>query len=359
MNADEPSGYVTDVEYVYDYQAEFNWLRQRLVCLASGIEISAPGTACELGFGRGLSVNIHAAASAVEWWGTDFNPAQARSARRMAEATASGARLSDQDFAEFCSRPDLPDFDMIGLHGIWSWISDETRRVIVDFVGRRLKAGGLLYIGYNAMPGWGPFAPVRHLLKHYDASMGAPGRDAAQRMDAAMRFAARLLDADPLFLRANPRVKDNLADLQKHDRRYLVHEYLNSDWTPMHVAETARWLGPAGCGFACPANYIKGVDELNLSPAQQELLREIPDPMLRETVRDFAVNERFRRDYWVKDPRRLPPEERAERLRAERVVLVAGRDGVPPSIAGARARVAAPFFGPVLDVLGDHRAPSS
>jgi SAM-dependent methyltransferase len=349
------SGYVTDIEYVYDYQAEFNWLRQRLMCLTSGVAISEPKTACELGFGQGLSVNIHAAASSIEWWGTDFNPTQAQFACQMADVTGSGARLFDQAFADFCYRPDLPDFDMIGLHGIWSWISDENRRVIVDFIERRLKSGGLLYISYNTLPGWGPFAPVRQLLKHYDSLMSAPEQDAAYRMDAAMRFVGRLLDTEPLFLRASPQIKDNLEDLQKYDRRYLVHEYLNSDWDPMHVADMAKWLEPTKCEFVCPANYIKSIDELNLSTAQQEFLREILDPVLRESVRDFAVNERFRRDYWVKGPRRLSPQEQAERVRAERVILGASRASIPRFIAGARAKVAAPFFGPILDVLKDHR----
>ena len=349
------SDYVTDVEYIHDYQAEFNWLRQRLMCLASGAAISAPKIACELGFGQGLSVNIHAAASEIEWWGTDFNPAQAHFARQMAEVTGSGARLFDQAFAEFCSRPDLPNFDMIGLHGIWSWISDENRRVIVDFIGRQLKSGGLLYISYNTLPGWGPFAPVRHLLKQYDSSMSALGQDPAQRVDAAMGFVARFLDAEPLFLRANPQIKENLEVIQKYDKRYLIHEYLNSDWHPMHVAELSKWLESTNCKFVCPANYIKSVDELNLAPAQQKLLREIPDPVLRETVRDFAVNERFRRDYWVKGPRRLLPQEQAERLRAEKVILGASRANIPCSIAGARAKVAAPFFESILDVLEDHR----
>jgi len=35
------------------------------------------GVACELGFGQGLSANLHAAGSLIEWHGTDFNPAQA------------------------------------------------------------------------------------------------------------------------------------------------------------------------------------------------------------------------------------------------------------------------------------------
>jgi len=43
----------------------------------------------------------------------------------------------------------LPDFDYIGLHGIWSWISDENRQVIVDFIRKKLKVGGVLYISYN------------------------------------------------------------------------------------------------------------------------------------------------------------------------------------------------------------------
>ena len=67
-------GYVTDTEYVYDYQQELNPLRQRLLCLASGFAIPKPKVACELGFGQGLSINIHAAASAVGWWGTGLQP---------------------------------------------------------------------------------------------------------------------------------------------------------------------------------------------------------------------------------------------------------------------------------------------
>ena len=71
----------------------------------------------------------------------------------MATASGAGAQLFDQSFAEFCNRGDLPHFDFIGLHGIWSWISDENRAVIVDFVRRKLAVGGVLYVSYNTQPG--------------------------------------------------------------------------------------------------------------------------------------------------------------------------------------------------------------
>ncbi|OFW28202.1 MAG: hypothetical protein A3H97_23965 [Acidobacteria bacterium RIFCSPLOWO2_02_FULL_65_29] len=47
------------------------------------------------------------------------------------------------------------------------------------------------------------------------------------------------------------------------------------------------------------------MDAVNLSADQQAFLKDIPDPMFRQTARDFMVNQQFRRDYWVKGPRRL------------------------------------------------------
>lgn len=77
--------------------------------------------------------------------GTDFNPSQAAFAPEIASVTGADARLFDESFAEFCARDDLQEFDFIGLHGIWSWVSDVNRGVIVDFVRRKLKVGGVVH----------------------------------------------------------------------------------------------------------------------------------------------------------------------------------------------------------------------
>jgi len=347
--------YMTDVEYVHGYCTELNPLRQRLALLAAGLAPPVPKVVCELGFGQGLSVNIHAAASAVEWWGTDFNPAQAGFARQLAHLAGSGAKLFDQAFAEFCPRPDLPNFDMIGLHGIWSWISDENRAVLVDFIRRRLNVGGVLYLGYNALPGWAAFAPVQHLIKRHNDVMSAPGQAVLQRIGDAMAFAERLLGTDLLYHRANPKVADRLKVLINQDRRYLAHEFFNANWAPMHVADIAKWLEPTRCDFACSATYLDHIDALNLTADAQELLRSISDPVFRETVRDFMVNRWFRRDYWVKGARRLSPLEQAEALRRERVILTNHRPDIPSVIAGSRAKAQVAVYGPILDVLADHR----
>jgi len=70
-------------------------------------------------------------------------------------------------------RSDLPDFDFITLHGIYSWISPENRRTIVEFMRRKLKPGGIVYISYNCMPGWAGMMPLRRLLVEHTLARGS------------------------------------------------------------------------------------------------------------------------------------------------------------------------------------------
>lgn len=354
---DWTSGYVADIGYTYGYYGELNPLRIKLAFINKGLVFPEMGAACELGFGQGLSTNIHAAATVAQWCGTDFNPAQAGFAQELTAVSGSGARLYDEAFAQFCARTDLPDFDYIGLHGIWSWISDENRSVIVDFIRRKLKVGGVVYISYNTQPGWAAMVPMRDLLTEHAQVMGADGVGIVNRIDAALDFAGKLLATNPAYARANPQIAERLKQIQGHNRNYLAHEYFNRDWHPMSFARMADWLEPAKLSFACSANYLDHVDAINLSSEQHQLLSSIPDPMFRQTVRDFIVNQQFRKDYWVKGARTLNSLERLEAFRAERVLLAHPRSVVSLEVSGAlgKANLQEAIYGPVLDLLADHQ----
>ena len=358
---DWTAGYVADIGYTYGYYTELNPLRARLALIQSGIAPpAANGTSCELGFGQGVSVNMHAAASASAWWATDFNPSQAGFAQSLAQTSGASAHLSDEAFEAFCSRDDLPMFDFIGLHGIWSWISDDNRAVIVDFVQKRLKVGGVLYISYNTLPGWAAFAPMRHLMTHHASVVGSSGAGIVSRIDGAIDFAEKLLATNPLFARANPQVGERIKKLKEQNRHYLAHEYFNRDWHPMHFDTLMQWLEPAKVQFAGSANYLDYVDALNLSKEQQELLASISDPMFKESVRDFMVNQQFRKDYWVKGKRTLSALERLEALRQERVLLTTPRADITLKATGAlgEATLTESIYNPILDLLANHQVQS-
>lgn len=356
--SDWTAGYVTDIDYTHGYYPELNPLRVRLALLGAGQACPVIRSACELGYGQGLSVNLHAACSSVAWYGTDFNPAHAAGARELAAACGSAARLHDDSFAEFAQRPDLPTFDFIGLHGVWSWVSDANRAVLVEFVRRRLAVGGVLYVSYNTLPGWSAFAPMRHLMAEHARAVGSQAQGAVGRVEAAVGFGERLLAAKPGFSRGSTLVEERLQRLKEHDRRYLAHEYFNRDWHPMYFAQTAAWLEPAKLQFAGSAHLMDQLDGVNLSPDQRGLMRECADPMFRESVRDFMVNQQFRRDLWVRGARRLSPVEQREALGTCRLVLVMPAQEVPrkmPTPLG-QATLNAGVLDPLLEALADHRA---
>jgi SAM-dependent methyltransferase len=355
--SDWTAGYVADIGYTFGYYAELNPLRVKLAFLNKGLAFPDIGAACELGFGQGVSANLHAAASVTQWYGTDFNPAQAGFAQELSKQAGTTAKLYDESFAEFGQRTDLPEFDYIGLHGIWSWISDENRHLIVDFIRRKLKVGGVLYISYNTQPGWAAFAPLRHLMTQHAEVMGAEGNGIVSRIDEALEFTEKLIATNPLFTRANPQVAERLTKIKEQNRHYIAHEYFNRDWHPMHFATMADWLSPAKVQFACTAHYLDHVDALNLSAQQQDLLKGITDPMFKESVRDFVVNQQFRRDYWVKGARKLSPLDQSEALRNTKVVLTTPREDVSLKVTGflGQADMSESIYKPILDHLADHK----
>jgi SAM-dependent methyltransferase len=352
-------GYIDEIAYTYGYCDELNPLRLKLALLNAGLAFPTVQTACELGFGYGVSVNIHAAGSATRWYGTDFNSSHADFAHELATRAESQAFLLAERFSEFCARDDLPDFDFIGMHGIWSWISDENRALIVDFLSRKLKPGGVLYLSYNTQPGWTAMLPVRELMnQHFQANTAVQGElGMHERIEAAVRFAQDVFATQPGYAIVNPYLAERLEALAGESPGYLAHEYFNRDWNLTSFSRVSASLGSVGLTYAGSAHYREHRDELNLTPPQRDLLGSLANTNLKESVRDFCTNQSFRRDYWVKEPRQLGDEERQAALRAHRVVLALPRASVALKVRGTLGEVALPeaLYGPILDALSSHR----
>jgi hypothetical protein len=197
---------------------------------------------------------------------------------------------------------------------------------------------------------------MRHLMSEHTCVIGSEGKGMVSRIDDAIEFAEKLMKTNPLFARANPTVSDRIKSLRDQNRHYLAHEYFNRDWHPMHFATMAEWLEVAKVSYACSASYLDSIEALNLTDEQKDFLKEIPDDVFRESVRDFMVNQQFRRDYWIKGARRLNALDRVEAIRAQKVILITHRPDVPLTVNGAlgKAKLSEKIYTPYLDFLADH-----
>lgn len=351
-------GYVTQLDYSYGYYRELNPAMLRMVCLCSAIEpqLRDRPTYLELGFGQGLSVNLHAAATDGHFWGTDFNPGQAVRARELAAASGADLHLLDDSFEELAARTDLPDFDIIALHGIWSWISDANRKTILDIVRRNLRAGGIVYVSYNCLPGWAPAIPVRQLMALYGDYGGGQMAAPPDAIDGALKFSADVLKAGSRYFRDNPSAARHFEHLSKQSRNYIAHEYLNADWHLVHFSDMARSLQEAKLSFVGSARLTDRIDGMHLTGDGRKLLSGIGHPVLRETVRDYLVNQRFRCDVFVKGPRSISVPRQREAWRAQQFVLTRCAEDIPKKIAGSLGEFELPkeIYDPVIIALSEN-----
>jgi SAM-dependent methyltransferase len=352
---DWTSGYVAEIDYTYGYYRELAPSLIDFSLLTSGhLPPRRAGMRyLELGYGQGLSASIHAAAAPGEYWGTDFNPVQAANAQALAQVSGADARFFDDSFADFAARDDLPQFDTIVLHGIWSWVSDENRRVLIDILRDRLKVGGVVYFSFNTLPGWAVATPLRHLMSIHMEAAGTHAEGMVSRIDAAIGFANTLAEVGARYFTANPAAKERLSNIASQNRQYLAHEYFNRDWAPMYFAEAHEWLSDARLKFAAPASALDQLLAYNLTAAQREVLGGISYDVLRETVRDYLLNQQFRRDLYSRGARLLTPLERLDRLNDLSVTLTMDPADIPFEVDAGLGKVGLreDIFAPVIAAL--------
>lgn len=350
-------GYVSDIEYLPGFYIEQTPAHLDVACLLRGIEPpveeGAPFAYCELGCGVGeTALTIAAANPQADVWGFDFNPAHIARGRSLAAAGSVGnIRLEEASFEDLAHgrQPGLPMFDYITLHGVWSWVSAENRRHIVDFAARHLKPGGLLYVTYNALPRWTASMPMQRLVSLAAAhDSERSDRRVLRALDMARAFSEAGADLIPAEM------LDRLDKERAEGTAYLSHEYLNAHWSPCYQIDVAQDLAAAKLYFVAAANLFENYPDLCTTDAQRRLIEGFPAAHA-ETARDFFLARSFRRDIYMRGPRPIAARRLEKRLAARRLALV-----VPPSaiklsvkVPVGEATLNESFYGPALAALAE------
>ncbi|RYE93984.1 MAG: hypothetical protein EOO75_03120, partial [Myxococcales bacterium] len=209
---------------------------------------------------------------------------------------------------------DLDQFDFIVLHGIWSWVNDENRAHITSFLRDRLKPGGLVYVSYNALPGWSEMVAVRRLM--LDVGARTQG-DIEAKVKAATTALQKFWDAQNKDV-VSRSFRNRVERILKSDVAYLAHEYFNKNWALFFFSDVATALREAKLSWLTTATLEQTEPSFYLSRPKLAVSRELNDPLEREQMRDYLSNASFRRDVFLKGN---PPPELAREPHASPAVL--------------------------------------
>lgn len=356
--SDWDHGYVTDIPYTEGYYRPQSPQAMQLACALGGV--TAPDMAgdselsyLELGCGMGIGALLIAASNpAWRITAVDFNPAHIAHARALAVETGiTNAHFLEADLSTLAedSLSALPDADVVSLHGVWSWVPPPVRAGIVRVLRSRVRAGGIVHISYNALPGWQGALGLQRLLR--DA-----GRSLAQRSDRQAQAGIGIVRS--LKAAGTPHLTAGLAGtlLERADGmpvEYLAHELMNASWQPCFHADVVEALAEAKLDWVAASQPLENFPALMLSDEQRAVRDRFDDPLLRELIKDMCLERGLRHDVFVRGARRLDPVAHKRTLGSLMVALTVVPDrfsyaAVLPAGTAAMSRV---FYGPMVNHL--------
>ncbi|MEM0929271.1 MAG: class I SAM-dependent methyltransferase [Pseudomonadota bacterium] len=355
-------GYPSELPYTSSYYVEHAPAHLRLVPLLRGIHgprIKDGFRLLELGCGSGTSMVTMAAANPLsEFVGIDFAPAQIATGNRLIEKSGlTNVELVEANFLEIQHEAGeiFGQFDYVICHGVYTWVSLEIRSALVQILKGIMAPGGVVFMGYNSMPGWsGAFGLQRlisDLAKYEHGDTDIRVREAIRKVKALSDQGFQGINFDYL----PPSIRDSIDDLDsvpKANFRYVAHEYLSQSWSPMFRGDVVRDMAEAKLSLVGSTRLLDAFPETLGSDEQRALMGDL-SPELGPQLMEMITPPRFRRDVFIKGRAPLTDRQRAKQLNETPVALVrtANEFEYEVDVHRGTAEIPKASYEPLIDAL--------
>ncbi|MGC2783025.1 MAG: class I SAM-dependent methyltransferase [Roseiarcus sp.] len=358
--SDWGSGYVTDVPYLPGYYPQQSPVHMVVAARLAGVACDLPDDDdpvhyLELGCGTGLGALTLAAAN-PSWriTGIDFNPAHIATARAFSrQAGLRNATFIEADLATLADAREadaVPEADFVSTHGLWSWVPPVVRAGVVRLLRAKVRAGGLVHLSYNTLPGWQSALGMQRLIR-------AAGLVRSRRSDrqalAGLELLRALHGAGAYHLAGVPFVDKLVKGMPDMPPAYLAHEFMNANWSPCFHADVVAALSEAKLEWVGSANLLENFSTLVLTPAERKVLEGVEDGLDRELIKDLCLARALRHDIFVRGPNRLTGASLRESLQEITLALAVDAPEFSYEIEMAKgsAQLSRDFYAPLVAAL--------
>jgi len=130
------------------------------------------------------------------------------------------------------------------------------------------------------------------------------------------------------YFRNNPAAATAVESYFRRAGSYLAHEFLNQTWEPFFAIDVADEMAESGLSYIGSATLVDNHPALVMDAGAAEAVAALPTERQRQLAVDFAVNQRFRRDVFVRGRSARDETEAARHLESAAIGVVANPDRI-------------------------------
>jgi len=191
----------------------------------------------------------------------------------------------------------IPSLDFAVFDGGLAALTQADREAALGRIARTVKPGGILLLGYHALPGFAAMMPLRDVLNSVTARHSGI---TPARLRAALDWLDHADRAETGFLADHAGVRRRLQAYADIPEETAAEELFSPTLTPFHFAQVAASAAAEGFSFAGNADMQRNMLDLALPASVRPLLKHARSRQEFETLRDALSGTAYRRDVYVR-----------------------------------------------------------
>ncbi len=305
MTGDKLQQSYEDVPYAHLSYPQTHPDRLGMLATIMGMQ-PAPVTDCRvLELGCAVGGNIIPMAYGLpgsRFLGIDFSPGQIKAGKKAVDSLGlDNINLMQADILSLSE--DIGKFDYIIAHGVYSWTPEPVRNRLMEISKENLSPDGIVYISFNAFPGWRMQGIMRDMMMYHTRNIEKPSDRLAkaQELISFMAKSVNVKDQYGVFLNAYTSLLNvyNQFDIQrrrntKEDEFGLLHDDLEEVNDAFYFHEVVEHASRHGLQYLIDADFSKSMISNMKQETAETLLNMSGDVVALEQYMDFLRNCNFR-----------------------------------------------------------------
>ena len=213
----------------------------------------------------------------------------------IANAGLTNVSLIQSDIASIGS--EIGTFDYIIAHGVYSWVDDGVKDVLLRLIDEHLAEDGIAYISYNTYPGWHTMDEVRQLMmfSNRDKAQFNHKEKVLHGKTVGSIVGSQILKYDNLKER-NSKFLGALRSVMQKDEYYVGHDHLEPNNDPVYFYQFNDHLEAHNLAYLCDADLtLSMVRSFDADIADTLDKLALNDHVAQEQYLDFMLDTTFRK----------------------------------------------------------------